>query len=57
MAGLRGDSMEIEFTTGFLMFWGGILGAAVTIIATIVFLNVSARKAKKLLKKIDEENF
>lgn len=49
--------MEIEFTTGFLMFWGGIAGAAVTVIATIIFLNVSARRAKKLLKKIDEENF
>lgn len=49
--------MEIEITTGFLMFWGGISGAVLTVIAAIVYLNLSARKAKKLLKKIDEEDF
>lgn len=49
--------MEIEFTTGFLMFWGGIAGAVITVITTIIYLTTSARKAKKLLKKIDEENF
>lgn len=49
--------MEIEITTGFLMFWGGIAGAVLTGIAVIIYLNLSARKAKKLLKKIDEEDF
>lgn len=49
--------MEIEITTGFLMYWGGIAGAVVTLIASIIYFNASARKAKKLLKKFDEENF
>lgn len=49
--------MEIEITTGFLMYWGGIAGAVLTIIAAIIYFNLSARKAKKLLKKIDEEDF
>ncbi|MGN0670870.1 MAG: hypothetical protein ACI4JZ_10010 [Oscillospiraceae bacterium] len=49
--------MEIEITTGFLMFWGGIAGAILTGIAAIIYFNLSARKAKKLLKKIDEEDF
>lgn len=49
--------MEIEITTGFLMYWGGIAGAVVTLVASIIYFNVSARKAKKLLKKFDEENF
>lgn len=49
--------MEIEITTGFLMFWGGIAGAAITVIATIIYLTASSHKAKRLLKKIEEENF
>lgn len=49
--------MEIEITTGFLMYWGGIAGAAVTLIVSIIYFNASARKAKKLLKKFDEEDF
>lgn len=49
--------MEFEITTGFLMFWGGIAGAILTGIAVIVYLKLSSRKAKKLLKKIDEEEF
>lgn len=49
--------MGIEITAGFLMFWGGIGGAVLTGIAAIVYLNLSSRKAKKLLKKIDDEDF
>lgn len=49
--------MEMEITTGFLMYWGGIAGAVITLIASIIYFNLSAKKSKKLLKKIDEENF
>lgn len=49
--------MDIEITTGFLMYWGGIAGIVVTVIASIIYFNVTTRKAKKLLKKFDEENF
>lgn len=49
--------MEIEITTGFLMFWGGIAGAVLTLIAAAVYLGVSAKKAKRLLKNIDKEDF
>lgn len=49
--------MEIEITQGFLMYWGGIAGAVVTLIGSIVYFSVTARKAKKLLKKLSEEDF
>lgn len=49
--------MEIEFTAGFLMYWGGIAGAVITLIVSIIYFNASARKAKKMLKKFDEEEF
>lgn len=49
--------MEIEITAGFLMYWGGIALGAVTLAAAAIYFNLSARKAKKLLKKIDEEDF
>ncbi|MCM1299216.1 MAG: hypothetical protein NC228_06600 [[Eubacterium] siraeum] len=49
--------MEIEITKGFLMFWGGIGGAVLTLVISIVYFNLTARKAKKLLKRIDEEDF
>lgn len=49
--------MEIEITTGFLMFWGGIAGAVLTFIAAVVYLSLSAKKAKRLLKDIDKEDF
>lgn len=49
--------MEIEITTGFLMFWGGIVGAVVTFVATAVYLSLSAKKAKRLLRDIDKEDF
>ncbi len=44
-----------EITTGFLMFWGGIAGAAATIIFAVIYFAVSSSKARKLIKKIDEE--
>lgn len=49
--------MEIEITTGFLMFWGGIAGGVLTFIAAAVYLSLSAKKAKRLLKEIDKEDF
>lgn len=49
--------MGFEITKGFLMYWGGIAGAVLTVIGAIIYLNLSARKARKLLKKIDEEDF
>lgn len=49
--------MGFEITKGFLMYWGGIAGAVLTVIGAIIYFNLSARKARKLLKKIDEEDF
>ena len=49
--------MEFEITQGFLMFWGGIAGAVLTLIGAVIYFGVSARKAKKLLKKLSEEDF
>ena len=49
--------MNVEITTGFLMFWGGIAGAVITLVMSIIYFNASAHKAKKLLKKIDEQEF
>ncbi len=48
---------EIEITAGFLMYWGGIALAAISIVGALVYFALSARKAKKLLKKIDMEDF
>lgn len=49
--------MEIEITAGFLMYWGGIAGALITLVASIIYFNISTKKAKKILKKFDEEDF
>ena len=49
--------MGFEVTTGFLMCWGGLAGIAVTVIGSIIYFSLSARKAKKLLKKLSEEDF
>lgn len=48
--------MEIEITTGFLMYWGGIALSAFTVVGTFIYLAATSKKAKKLLKKIDEED-
>lgn len=47
--------MEFEFTDGFIMMISGIGGAALLFIAAILYFMLSGRKAKKLLKKLDEE--
>lgn len=47
--------MEIEFTTGFLMFWGGIALSAASVIGLIIYLCVTRGKAKRLLKQINDE--
>lgn len=49
--------MTIEITTGFLMFWGGLAVTAVSFISALIYFATSSAKAKKLLKKIDEEDF
>ena len=49
--------MEIEFTKGFLMFWGGIVGAVVVFVAVAIYLVLSAKKAKRLLNDIAKEDF
>lgn len=51
------EIMGIEITQGFLMYWGGIAGAVLTLVGSIIYFSVSARKAKKLLKKLSEEDF
>ena len=51
------NSMEIEFTKGFLMFWGGIVGVVVIFIVVVVYLILSAKKAKQLLNDIVKEDF
>ncbi len=51
------DIMEFEITTGFLMFWGGLAGAGLTFIIAVVYLILSARKARRLLKEMDKETF
>ena len=47
--------MTIEITTGFLMFWGGLAGAVLSFIGALIYFAASSAKAKKLLRKIDEE--
>ncbi|MBR1432870.1 hypothetical protein [Ruminococcus sp.] len=47
---------DIEITQGFLMFWGGIAGAAVSVILAVIYNLASVSKAKKMLKKINEED-
>lgn len=47
----------MEITTGLLMYVGGIVGVILTLIGAAVYFNLSANKAKKLLKKIDKEDF
>ncbi|MGN0687555.1 MAG: hypothetical protein ACI4KA_05560 [Oscillospiraceae bacterium] len=49
--------MTIEITTGFLMFWGGLAGSAISFFGALIYFAASSAKAKKLLKKIDEEDF
>ena len=49
--------MVIEFTKGFLMFCGGITGSIVIFIAVVVYLILSAKKAKRLLNDIAKEDF
>ncbi len=39
------------------MYWGGIAGAVLTLIISLIYFSVTAKKAKKLLQKIDEEDF
>lgn len=47
----------MEITTGFLMFWGGIAGAVVTVVGAIIYFNAVSRKARKLLRDISKEDF
>lgn len=47
----------MEITAGFLMFWGGIAGAVLTLIGAIIYFNAVSRKAKKLLNSISKEDF
>ncbi len=47
----------MEITAGFLMFWGGIAGAVLTLIGAIIYFNAVSRKAKKLLNDINKEDF
>ena len=49
--------LSIEITTGFLMYWGGIVGSVLTLVVSLIYFSLSAKKAKKLLSKIDEEDF
>ncbi len=49
--------MEIELTTGFLMFWGGIALSALSFLFAVIYFAASSAKAKKLLKKLDKEDF
>ncbi|MDY4587428.1 MAG: hypothetical protein SPD47_03160 [Oscillospiraceae bacterium] len=44
-----------EITTGSIMFLGGIALAALTIVFAVIYLSVTAAKARKLLKKMDSE--
>lgn len=47
---------DIEITTGFLMFWGGIALAGGSVLFALIYLAASGRKAKALLKKLDKED-
>lgn len=47
----------MEITAGFLMFWGGIAGAVLTVVGAVIYFNAVARKAKKLLQDINKEDF
>ena len=49
--------MEIEITQGFLMFWGGISISVLSFLFAVIYLAASSAKAKKLLKKLDKEDF
>lgn len=49
--------MGMELTKGFLMFWGGLLGAALIFIVVTIYLVLSAKKAKRLLNDIAKEDF
>ena len=49
--------MEIEITQGFLMFWGGIAISVIAFVFAVIYLISSSAKAKKLLKKLDKEDF
>lgn len=44
-----------EITTGSIMFLGGIALAALTIVFAVIYLSVTAAKARKLLKKMYSE--
>lgn len=46
----------MEITNGFLMYWGGIAISAAAFVFAVIYLAVSANKAKKLLRKLDNED-
>ncbi|MCD7804364.1 MAG: hypothetical protein LUH03_04320 [Oscillospiraceae bacterium] len=45
----------MSFTPGQLLFYGGLLGIAVTAIITIIVIIVLAGSRKRLRKKLNEE--
>lgn len=46
---------EMFATTGGKLFYGGIMGAAASIILAVVFIPVFAYSKKRLIKKINAE--
>ncbi len=55
MAGLNKEEHIMSFTPGELLFYGGLLGIAITAIATIIVIVVLAGSRKRLRKKLNDE--
>jgi len=45
----------MEWTTGNIMFYGGLAGAAVTLLAAIIAAISLARGNKRIKRKLDQE--
>ncbi|MCD7785515.1 MAG: hypothetical protein LUH18_08090 [Oscillospiraceae bacterium] len=45
----------MSFTPGQLLFYGGLLGIAVTLVATIIVIVVLSGSRKRLRRKLNEE--
>jgi len=45
----------MELTTGTLLFYGGVAGLAVTLIATVIIIILQTKSRKRVRKKLDEE--
>lgn len=47
--------MEIQLTTGMLLFYGGIAGCVISLLSMIIATKIFSRKSRKIIKSVESE--